>query len=74
MTPKPKFVGCGAPAQRIIYRGPVKRTFACAACASNYAGSGKVHPYATDTLGKAAPDGHHTGPAKNCGDVVGEDA
>lgn len=61
--------GCGAPATRVVFRGPVRRRFLCAACPYN--GSGSVKPYATDVTGVTAPTGTYTGPARRCGEEIG---
>lgn len=70
MTPKPKFVGCGAPAAHIVFRGFTKRLFTCANCLSKYEGSGKPSEYATDVAGEKKREGVHYGPARTCGHEI----
>ena len=65
-----EFEGCGEPATLVICRGRVKRTFACAACAPKYEGTGRTLPYATDVEGVEKPAGVYTGPARVCGEEV----
>ena len=63
--------GCGGKATRMACRGRVKRTFFCNDC--EYAGSGRVLPYATDVAGEEKKPGVFTGPARTCGQTIGEE-
>lgn len=62
--------GCGAPAERVAFRGRTKRTFFCGNC--KYEGGGLLKTYATDVAGKEKIEGVFYGPARTCGQTVDE--